>query len=224
MPSTPLTLDILHEDPHLLVVNKPAGLLTSTVPHEPRLTLSAQVRDHVHAHTPRAIVGVIHRLDRDVSGLLVFSKNPPAYASLKEQLKKRTIKRVYAAIVQGTPSKPAGTFDSRLAEYKDGSVHSTRSPSAGQRAVTDYQLLSTHGNLSLLRITLHTGRKHQIRVHLSENKLPILGDPLYSPDSPPAPRLMLAAIHLSFTHPFTSKPLKFELPLPPEFKAALKKK
>lgn len=219
--AAPGTLDVVYEDPDLLVANKPPGLLTSTVPHEPRPTLAGLVRQHVKSNDPRAIVGIIHRLDRDASGLLVFSKNPLAYDSLKDQLKQRSMKRVYAAVVHGIPTTPARQIESWLTEYRDGTVHSVRAQSAGERAVTDYQLLSTSGTRSLLRLTLHTGRKHQIRVHLSENNLPILGDKLYAKDHP-APRLMLAAIHLSFTHPRTGKPLKFELPLPQELKDALK--
>lgn len=218
----PTPLEIIYEDPDVLVANKPAGLLTSTVPHEPRPTLAAMVREHAKLHNPRAVVGIIHRLDRDVSGLLVFSTSPRAYDSLKDQLKKRTMKRVYAALITGIPRKPAGRFESRLAEYKDGTVHSAKGPYAGQRAITDYQLLSTHGPLSLLRITLQTGRKHQIRVHLSENGLSVLGDPLYGNESCAASRLMLAAIHLSFIHPVSGKAMKFEMPLPTEFKDAIK--
>lgn len=217
----PGDLEILYEDADLLVANKPPGLLTSTVPHEPRPTLAGLVRDHAKSRDARAVVGVIHRLDRDASGLLVFSKTPLAYDSLKDQLKARTMKRVYAAVVAGTPKQPAGQFESWLTEYKDGTVHSVRAQSAGERAVTDYQLLSTAGTRSLLRLTLRTGRKHQIRVHLSENGLPIVGDKLYAKETP-APRLMLAAIHLSFAHPRTGKPLKFDLPLPQELKHALK--
>jgi 23S rRNA pseudouridine1911/1915/1917 synthase len=217
---TPPGLDVVYEDADVLVANKPVGLLTSTVPHEPRPTLAALVREHAKSRDPKSVVGVIHRLDRDVSGLLVFSKSPRAYDSLKDQLKKRTMKRVYAAVVAGVPARPSGKYDSRLVEYKNGRVHATRNPAAGERAITEYQLLSSTATRSLLRISLLTGRKHQIRVHLADNGLPVLGDPLYA-KSHPAPRLMLAAIHLSFAHPGTGKPMKFELPLPKEFKTAL---
>lgn len=219
--TAPPGLVIVHEDADLLVADKPAGLLTSTVPREPRPTLLALVRDYVSASDPRARVGLIHRLDRDVSGLLVFSKNPAAYDSLKSQLFHRTMKRVYAAIVVGKPAQRTGHFDSRLVELPNGTVRVTRMPDAGERAVTDYQLVSQHGPLALLRLTLLTGRKHQIRVHLSQHKLPVLGDPLYAPEHP-APRLMLHATQLTLAHPRTAETVKFESALPPEMRELLK--
>ncbi len=208
-------LKIIHEDADLLVVNKPAGLLTSTVEREKRPTAWALVRDYVEARDPRAIAGLIHRLDRDASGLLVFSKNRRAFESLKSQFFKHTVQRIYLARVAGRMNPPTGTLESRLIERADGIVQSTRRTDVGQRAITHYATESTGSDdrTTMLRITLETGRKHQIRAQFAEAGHPILGDGLYN--GPPAKRLMLASVELGLDHPATGArlTLKIESPL-----------
>jgi len=217
-PRAPVLTGIVFEDVDLLVVDKPAGLLTSTVPREPRPTLLAQVREYLAAREPAARVGLVHRLDRDASGLLVFSKNNDAFHDLKSQLLRRTVQREYRAVVRGTPSPDRGKIDNRLIERADGTVRSTRKHAHGQRAVTEYETLATDGKLALLRVTLQTGRKHQIRVQLSERGFPLLGDTVYGPpEDAGAARLMLAATRLSFRHPRTGAEMTFAVPVPPEF-------
>lgn len=214
-------LDIVFEDDHVLIVNKPAGLLTSTVPREPRPTLLAMVRDDQARRNPRARVGLIHRLDRDASGLLVFSKSDLAYKSLKTQFFHHNVERVYHAIVRGTPSPPAGRIESRLVERADGTVHTSHQAGRGDFAVTDYELVRTAGRLSLVRVMLHTGRKHQIRVHLSARNWSILGDAVYGhgEKTPPQTRLMLIATRLGFKHPQMGHAVGIDLPLPPDMAA-----
>jgi len=211
------SLSIVHEDADVLVVNKPAGLLTSTVPRERRATLLADVRAYVAQREPRARVGLIHRLDRDASGLLVCSKNDAAYQSLKSQFFHHTVTREYLAVVRGTPNPSRDRIENRLAERTDGTVHATRRVDRGQVAISEYQVLKTEKRLSLVRVTLHTGRKHQIRVHLAGRGTPIVGDVVYGPPGQTPSRLMLAAVRLVITHPATGKPLEFGLPSPPEF-------
>jgi 23S rRNA pseudouridine1911/1915/1917 synthase len=211
---------IVHEDGDILVVNKPTGLLTSTVPREPRPTLLAQVRQYVGAADPKARIGLIHRLDRDASGLLVFSKNNEAYESLKKQFFEHTVDRVYTAVVHGTPPEAKGRIRTSLVELPDGSVRSTKALGKGQAALTEYLLLKQCGERSLLRVTLHTGRKHQIRTHLSQRGMPIVNDEMYGTQKPTG-RLMLAATSLSLTHPRTGKRLHFEIPIPDELKRAM---
>jgi 23S rRNA pseudouridine1911/1915/1917 synthase len=213
MPQATFYWQIVHEDRDLLVVRKPAGLLTSTVPRERRPTLLAQVRQHVYQTQPRARVGLIHRLDRDASGLLVFSKSHQAYLSLKSQFYHHSVDRGYTALVQGVLHPRQGTLRSRLVERADGTVHSTHRPGAGQAARTDYQTIACAAGRSLLRLTLHTGRKHQVRVHLAERGAPIVGDPLYGRPDPAGLHLM--ATCLAFDHPRTAKRLEFRLPPPP---------
>lgn len=212
--------EIVHEDDDVLAVVKPAGLLTSTNAREKRPTLWAKVKDYVRAGDSRAQPGLIHRLDRDASGLLVFSKNDAAYQSLKRQFFKHTVDRVYVAVVHGSPNPTKGTITSHLVERIDGSVHSTRQHGKGQRAETEYERIEQTGKRGLLRVRLRTGRKHQIRVHLSERGWPIVGDVMYGPTPPAAERLMLAATELSFDHPRTGRRIKLSVAVPPELLVA----
>jgi 23S rRNA pseudouridine1911/1915/1917 synthase len=213
---------IEYEDADLLVVTKAAGLLTSTVPREPRATLLAMVREYVAAKEPRARVGLIHRLDRDASGLLVFSKNEETYTALKKQFFDHTVDRVYTAIVEGKPPEPQGNIRSSLVELPDGTVRSTKVPHRGQASLTEYVVLKKTPTRSLLRVILHTGRKHQIRVHLSDRGCPIVNDPLYGKEKKPIGRLMLDATSLAFTHPGTGKRMAFEHPIPTDLKNAMR--
>ena len=234
-------LRIVYEDDDVLVVDKPTGLLTSTVPREKRPTLLAIVRRHVEgAEQGRknrgpsddtgndgagkrgrsrpgrdARAGLIHRLDRDAAGLLVFSKNHDAYRSLKQQFFDHTVERLYTAVVAGVPTPRSGRIESRLVERADGSVHSTDRHGAGEFAATDYEVVEKGKGRSVVRVKLHTGRKHQIRVHLSERGVPILGDAVYGRDNArEGEPLHLAATRLSFTHPRTGERKAFELPRP----------
>jgi RluA family pseudouridine synthase len=206
-------LNIIHEDRDILVVAKPPGLLTSTVPREPRPTLLAMVREYMQIKSPDAQVGLIHRLDKDAGGLLVFSKNNPAYQSLKSQFFHHTVTRVYTAIVEGRLSPPKGTIRSRLIERADGTVYSTRKHAAGQTAETDYEVLSKDKARMIVKVTLQTGRKHQVRVHLSERGAPIVGDPMYGKKHPMG--MHLAATSLALDHPRTGNRMEFRLPPPP---------
>ncbi|HSU65944.1 MAG TPA: RluA family pseudouridine synthase [Tepidisphaeraceae bacterium] len=209
-------LSIIYEDEDLLVIDKPAGLLTSTTAREWRPTLLAKVREYVKARQPRAVVGLIHRLDRDASGLLIFSKSDLAYRSLKTQFFHHTVVREYRAVVHGAPKPPNGRIESRLVERADGTVRSTRDVAKGQIAISDYQVLRTEGKKSLVRVVLQTGRKHQIRVQLAGLGNPVWGDVVYGPEKKEA-RLMLAATRLTVTHPGTGREMTFTAKLPDEF-------
>jgi 23S rRNA pseudouridine1911/1915/1917 synthase len=169
----------------------------------------------VKSRDPRARVGLIHRLDRDASGLLVFSKNDRAYESLKTQFFRHTVERVYTAVVRGKVTPPEGRIVSRLLELPDGRVVTTRQHAKGQEAVTDYKTLRATKHLSLLEVRLETGRKHQIRAHLAERGVPVLNDPLYD-EAPRQGRLMLVATRLGLDHPRTGKRRMFEVNAPRE--------
>jgi len=215
-PPAALPFPIVHEDDDVLVIDKPAGLLTSTGPREKRPTALALVRAYVLGKNPRARVGLIHRLDRDASGLLVFSKNHAAYESLKTQFFKHTTGRTYEAVVRGKPSPPSGQIESRLVERADGTIRSTDEHAKGQRAITKYETIGPlPGGRSVVRLTLLTGRKHQIRVHLSERGWPIVGDAVYGGATDDmkgdTTGLMLRAVALAFDHPRTGKRVRFEL-------------
>jgi 23S rRNA pseudouridine1911/1915/1917 synthase len=213
-----LPFAIVFEDADVIVVDKPAGLLTSTVPGERRPTLLAAVREYIGYHRDlRARVGLIHRLDRDASGLLVFSRNDAAYRSLKTQFFHHTVVREYRAVVHGTPNPRAGRIETRLVERADGTVRSTHDATRGERAVSEYEVLKTERKLSLLRVTLQTGRKHQIRVQLAGRGTPVVGDTVYGPEDTRAPRLMLTATRLGIEHPRTGRQMEFTLPVPEAF-------
>ncbi|MGA3066998.1 MAG: RluA family pseudouridine synthase [Tepidisphaeraceae bacterium] len=203
-----LPFPIVYEDDEIIVIDKPAGLLTSTVAREPRPTALAALRG-------RGRVGLIHRLDRDASGLLVFSKTTAALASLKSQFFHHSATRIYQAIVSPPPPKENGTVKSVLSERTDGTVHSIHS--RGKLAITHYQQIRRVGELAILRVTLETGKKHQIRAHLSEMGAPIVGDSLYG-GLPHRNGLMLAAVELQIEHPLTKKRMVFRIDPPKRMK------
>jgi 23S rRNA pseudouridine1911/1915/1917 synthase len=199
-PKPKLPFEIVFEDRDILVIDKPAGLLTSTVPREKRPTALAMVRQY----STDSRIGLIHRLDREASGLLVFAKNAMAFASLKKQFANHTAGRIYLAIVSPLPKKTEGRIESRLIESADGTVHTTTHRGAGQEAITHFRQIERKADRALLRVELETGRKHQIRAHLSEMGSPIVGDTTYG--GLPHPRgLMLAAVELQLDHPRSGK-------------------
>lgn len=215
--ATPAGFSVVFEDRDILVVNKPEGLLTSTTPREPRETLLALVQKYLSRSDPDVRVGLIHRLDRDASGLLIFTKNDAAYRGLKTQFFHHSVTRQYLAVVHGTPNPDRGRIRTRLVERADGSVRSTDEHAAGKGAITEYETIATKRKMSLLRVTLLTGKKHQIRVHMAERGTPIVGDRVYGKEDDTTPCLMLAAILLKIAHPRTGEPMKFEIAPPAEF-------
>jgi 23S rRNA pseudouridine1911/1915/1917 synthase len=204
----PLTL--VYEDADLLVIDKPAGLLTSTVPREKRPTAVAIVRQYL-AGDRKAKLGLIHRLDRDASGLLVFAKTQPAFESLKRQFFNHTVGRVYDAAVHGVIKESKGTIDTLLVENREGKVFVNKDPRTGQRAITHYEVVGSTAGTTRLRVKLETGRKHQIRAHLASRGHPIVGDAMYGPLPPKTEQLQLRAIELDLDHPRTGKRLEFRV-------------
>lgn len=205
---------VVLEDEDLLVVEKPSGVITSSGEGDKRATMLDVITDYFAATDRKVRVGLIHRLDKDASGLLVFSKNERAFSALKMQFANKTAGRVYQAIVAGIPTPKKGTIESKLVELADGTVKSTRHRDYGDEARTHYSVLESRREHSLLRVELDTGRKHQIRVHLAEKGTPIVGDVLYHPRPAGSPRLMLAAIELRLLHPRTGLPLALSCPVP----------
>lgn len=209
-----LPFRIIFEDRDILVIDKPAGLLTSSGPKDKRPTLLEAVRKYLGG---AARVGLIHRLDKDASGLLVFSKNHKAYLSLKKQFFTHTVERVYLALVHGVPTPRQGTIRSRLVERADGTVYSTKDPRRGELAITHYETIVEHKGAALLRVKLETGKKHQIRVHLAERGVPIVNDPMYG-NQKPGGRLMLVATELTIEHPRSGRRMTFRIDPPEEIR------
>ena len=210
--------EIVFEDKHLIVVDKAAGVLT--VPAHPgeTNTLVNAVSRYFENRGLRERAQLVHRLDRDVSGLLVFGKTREIAEQLQNQFEARKPEREYVAIVKGV-IEDEGTFESYLASTKELRQYSTQRRDEGQLAITHFRLEKAVRGASLVRVWLETGRRNQIRVHFAEAGHPILGDPKYRPEISShaqwrAKRLALHAAVLGFRHPVTGKALRFEAQLP----------
>jgi len=214
-----LGLTIVYEDSDLIVVEKPSGLLTMGTAREKEATLYFMLNEYERAKTKdeSGRVYIVHRLDRDASGLIVFAKSDAAKRWLQSHWK-LAVKKYYA-ITEGTPKERSGTIENYLREddFKRVYTVSKGHPEA-QHAVTHYRVLSENGGYALLEVTLETGRKNQIRVHLSGLGYPIMGDEKYGAKSDPFRRLALHAFYLSFPHPVTGELKTFKSALPTPFK------
>lgn len=225
-PRSNLGFEIVFEDKYLIVVIKPADVLTVPTLHGETNTLVDFVSRYVKARGGRKAF-TAHRLDRGVSGVLVLGKSLEISKQLRDQFAERKPEREYVALVAGNVKKPAGTFKSLLATDKDLNRFSTRDEKIGQLAITHYQVVRRLDDATYVTVRLETGRRNQIRVHFSEVGHPVLGDPRYRAELAthprwPWPRMALHARILGFTHPVTGEPLRFETPLPHEMEKFLK--
>lgn len=226
-PRRNLGFAIVFEDKHLIVVDKPAELLTVPTRRQETNTLLNKVESYVrHVSKGRGALAV-HRLDRGVSGLLVFGKSQDIVRKLKDQFAASKPEREYIAIVAGRIEQPQGTFESLLATDRDLNRFSTDDESIGQLAITHYRVITNLDGATLVQVRLETGRRNQIRVHFAEAGHPVLGDPRYQPlpaqhSRWPYERLALHARLLGFTHPITGEDLRLESPLPAEMELFLK--
>ncbi|MEO8382181.1 MAG: RluA family pseudouridine synthase [Acidobacteriota bacterium] len=222
--SAPVTLPpelaILHEDAAVIVVLKANGLLTVATERERETTAQAYLNVYLKEKGEERI-HVVHRLDRETSGVLVFAKTFEAREALKEKFAEHDVDRVYVAIVEGELTPPSGTIRSFLRERKDLRMESVDAHPDAKLAVTHYRTIESNGKLSMLEIRLETGRKNQIRTHLTEAGHPVVGDRLYGSTINPLGRLGLHAKLLGFDHPVTGKRLVFTAPLPKVFKSAM---
>lgn len=213
----PPGLAILHEDDDLIVVLKSHGLLTVATERERETTTQAYLNQYLKQKGEDRI-HVVHRLDRETSGVLVFAKNFDTREALKDQFAAHTVDRVYIALIEGAMNPPQGTIRSNLLERRDLRMQSVASHPDAKPAVTHYRTVETKRGYSMLEITLETGRKNQIRTHLSEAGHPILGDRMYGSEVNPIGRLGLHAKLLGFDHPATGKHMVYTAPLPAAFK------
>ena len=223
-----IELQVLFEDEDLLVLNKAAGMVVHPGAGNQEHTLVNALLHHCQMLSGiggKERPGIVHRLDKETSGCLVVAKNDAAHRELAKQFAARTVQKIYLALVAGRVKKPSGTIDAPIARHP---VHRQRMSIArstrGRSAVTEYKVLRAGTEMSLVECVLHSGRTHQIRVHLHHLGNPVLGDKLYAGASGKAyPRQMLHAWKLEFAHPRTREWKKFEAPLPADFTQALAK-
>lgn len=201
----PGELALVHEDDALLVVVKPSGLLTIATERERERTAYRLLWDYLAPKRARPFI--VHRLDRETSGLLVFAKSEEVKRALQAQFEARTVERVYRALVEGRPAREQGTLESRLAEDR---MLRVRSAERGRVAITHYRVLAARRDGSVLELRLGTGRRHQIRVQLAEAGWPIVGDVAHGGPRGATGRLCLQATRLGFVHPATGAPVVFE--------------
>jgi 23S rRNA pseudouridine1911/1915/1917 synthase len=214
----PRDLRVIHEDAQLLVVDKPPGLLTIATERERERTAYRALWDLLDARRPRARPYIVHRLDRETSGLLVVAKTPAAKQALQGQFAERTVDRGYVAVVDGVMRKDAQTLTDRLTEDAAYRVHIETGPRRGGReAITRYRVRERGPRATLIDIALGTGRRHQIRVQLAAIGHPVAGDAAHGSGRDPLGRICLHASVLGFVHPGTRAPVRFESPPPPAF-------
>lgn len=212
-------LELVYEDADLIVINKPPGLLTIATETERERTAYALLTEYVRERGREERVFIVHRLDKGTSGLLVFARSEAVKRMLQDGWGQ--VEKKYLAIVEGRPKEESGTIRSFLRDNKGLNVYSTNEAD-GVPAVTHYRIVSSSTRYSLLEITLETGRKNQIRVHLSDQGHPVLGDMKYGAHASPAGRLALHASVLSFKHPVRHDMLTFTSPLPEKLRGLMK--
>ena len=229
-----IPLAVIFEDKHLIVLNKASGMVVhpgigtgeDTMVHALLAHCAGELSGIGGVERP----GIVHRLDKETTGLLVVAKNDAAHRALADQFASRTLKKEYVTLVSGVPKAASGTIDSAISRHP---VHRHRMTvgEGGRPSRTDWEVIQSYeGKAAYLRCRIHTGRTHQIRVHLKSLGHPVLGDPTYgwkqNPDLPVPTRVLLHAEHLVFNHPVSGKVLDLHAPLPKDFKqmlAALRK-
>ena len=228
LPPQDIPLDVVYEDDDVIVVNKPTGLVVHPAPGHPDGTLVNALLHHcgdsLSGIGGEKRPGIVHRIDRDTSGLIIAAKNDAAHLALSAQLKDHSLSRTYECLVTGNMKQDSGTVDTPIgrssADRKKMAVVPT-----GRRAVTHWEVVARYPGVTHLRCRLETGRTHQIRVHMAYIGHPILGDTVYGAKKP-VPGLTGQCLHaagLRFVHPRTGEPVELHCPLPPEFTAMLQK-
>lgn len=228
LPPQDIPLDVVYEDDDVIVVNKPTGLVVHPAPGHPDGTLVNALLHHcgdsLSGIGGEKRPGIVHRIDRDTSGLIIAAKNDAAHLALSAQLKDHSLSRTYECLVTGNMKQDSGTVDAPIgrssADRKKMAVVPT-----GRRAVTHWEVVARYPGVTHLRCRLETGRTHQIRVHMAYIGHPILGDTVYGAKKP-VPGLTGQCLHaagLRFIHPRTGEPVELHCPLPPEFIAMLQK-
>jgi 23S rRNA pseudouridine1911/1915/1917 synthase len=218
-----LPLRIAYEDEHLLVVDKPAGMVVHPAPGHATGTLVHGLLGRVGGGEEADRPGIVHRLDRDTSGLLVVARTEDAYNGLRNLVQERELERRYKALVRGTPQSWRGRIEAAIGRDRHEPTRMSLDTNTPREAVTHFEVEQLLDGHALLDVRLETGRTHQIRVHLAAIGLPVVGDPVYGvrDDRAELTRQFLHAWRLAFQHPLTGELLEVESPLPPDLQAAL---
>jgi 23S rRNA pseudouridine1911/1915/1917 synthase len=216
-------IKILYEDDSLIAIDKPSGLLTVGTEKEKTNTAYSLLSHYVKTENKNNKIFIVHRLDRDTSGVLVFARNTNVRDVLQEYWHNENHKREYAALVCGKTEEPQGRIESWLKENANLQVFSSLRPDDGQHAITNWELVQQNDEYSLLKVIPETGRRNQIRVHMCDIGFPIVGDRRYGNGQNPIGRLGLHATLLSFIHPENGKVMTFESSVPGSFLRMVKK-
>lgn len=214
-----IPLDIIYEDDDVVVLNKARGMVVHPAPGNYTGTLVNALLYHcsnLSGINSAIRPGIVHRLDKDTSGIMIVAKNDAAHISLSQQIQSKTAVRTYLAVVRGNIKTDSGTIETQIARDKTDRKKMAVVKEGGRDAITDYEVLERFGKYTLVRCKLRTGRTHQIRVHMEYLGYPLVGDPKYSPMKTPF-GIKGQALHshtLEFTHPRTGERMKFEAPLP----------
>jgi 23S rRNA pseudouridine1911/1915/1917 synthase len=211
-------LNILFEDKNIIIVNKPSGLLTIRTDNSFEKNLYSEVFDYIHKKNKNNKIFIVHRLDRDTTGIVVFAKSEQVKHTLQDNWD--DTRREYVALVHGK-TKEYDIIKSYIAETKTFFSYSTNNSSEGKYAETEYELIKNNKQYSLIRINIKTGRKNQIRVHMIDNNTPIVGDRKYGKKDN-SRKMLLIANKTSFIHPVTKEKIDIEIPVPKEYEELVK--
>lgn len=215
-------LSIVYEDDDIVVVNKGYGLLSMGNDKVKEGTAYSILKEYIKWVDPRQKIFIVHRLDRDTSGLMMFAKHVQAKEAMQHNWNNMVLNRTYVAVVEGNVETDEGTIQTYLAENSKYEVYVTENPDEGQLAITRYKVLQRKNGYTLMELELDTGRKNQIRVHMKHLGHPITGDRRYGAKSSPIHRLALHARTLRFVHPITRREMNFSTPIPISFQKMTK--
>jgi 23S rRNA pseudouridine1911/1915/1917 synthase len=217
----PMDLRIAYEDEHLVIVDKPAGLVVHPAPGHTTGTLVHGLLAHDVAGGDEDRPGIVHRLDRDTSGLMVVARSEEAHARLQQLVRDRALERTYLALVRGRPRSRTGRIEAPVGRDRSDSTRISLDSDSAREAITHFEVDRLLAQHALLRVRLETGRMHQIRVHLAAIDLPVAGDPVYGVPLAGLERQFLHAAELAFPHPFDGEWIETRSDLPEDLAAAL---
>ncbi|MGE0079452.1 MAG: RluA family pseudouridine synthase [Bacteroidales bacterium] len=210
-------IKVLFEDQHIIVIEKESGVLSIATDKEKDTTAYSMLRSHVKEQSASNKIFIVHRIDRETSGVMIFAKSDAVKTTLQKNWNDSVLERTYIAVVEGAVKQPTGTIVSYLKESPAFVMYSCQDHAEGQKAITHYKVLKQNAQYTLLKVNLETGRKNQIRVHMQDIGHSVIGDKKYGSKESPIGRLGLHAQVLAFTHPVTGKPMRFETQIPKLF-------